>query len=88
MRFSKRLKEEIVIKAILPFENLFEGGKVLINVGLITSRRDYESKSEPFKEFIEESKGKIFTIKKVSPFVSLVEDSRWLFFPIDLIKVV
>ena len=72
----------------------FEGDKVKINYESITSRIDYEKRRPEYRNFIEENKNNIFTIKydekyRNNPWlVSLEEDTtepRWLFTTSDLI---
>ena len=73
---------------------LFEGDKVKIDYKSITSRVDYEKRRPEYRNFIEENKDVVFTVKydekyRNNPWlVSLEEDTtepRWLFTTSDLI---
>ena len=73
---------------------LYEGDKVKIDYLGITSRIDYDKRRPEYRNFIEENKDKIFTVKydekyRNNPWlVSLEEDTtepRWLFTTSDLI---
>ena len=72
----------------------FEGDKVQIDYDGITSRVDYDKRRPEYRNFIEENKNTIFTVKydekyRNNPWlVSLEEDTtepRWLFTTSDLI---
>lgn len=73
---------------------LFEGDKVKFNYEGIVSRVDYEKRRPEYRDFIEQNKNTIFTVKydekyRNNPWlVSLEEDTtepRWLFTTSDLI---
>ena len=73
---------------------LFEGDKVKIDYESIISRVDYDKRRPEYRNFIEENKNAIFTVKydekyRNNPWlVSLEEDTtepRWLFTTSDLI---
>ena len=73
---------------------LFEGDKVKIDYLGITSRVDYERRRPEYRDFIENNKDSVFTVKydekyRHNPWlVSLEEDTtepRWLFTTSDLI---
>ena len=73
---------------------LFEGDKVKIDYEGIVSRVDYEKRRPEYRDFIEQNKDTIFTVKydekyRNNPWlVSLEEDTtepRWLFTTSDLI---
>lgn len=73
---------------------LYEGDKVTLDYLGITSRVDYDKRRPEYRNFIEENKDKIFTVKydekyRNNPWlVSLEEDTtepRWLFTTSDLI---
>ena len=75
---------------------LFEGDKVKIDYLGITSRVDYERRRPEYRDFIENNKDSVFTVKydekyRHNPWlVSLEEDTtepRWLFTTSDLILI-
>ena len=75
---------------------LFEGDKVKIDYLGITSRADYERRRPEYRDFIENNKDTVFTVKydekyRHNPWlVSLEEDTtepRWLFTTSDLILI-
>ena len=69
-----------------PFE---EDDKLMLDITAIKSRKNYAVMNPKYKEFVESSEGKIFTAHKENDnLISLKEDSRWLFWSGDLIKVV
>ena len=70
------------------------GDKVYIDAEAIMSKPHFENMQPAYKEFIENSVNRVFTVEKEEkyigkPIVSLVEDPsevKWLFFEGDLIK--
>lgn len=84
-----KFKEEQLTSIVL-----FEGDRVMIDYNGITSRVDYDKRRPEYRNFIEENKNTIFTVKydekyRNNPWlVSLEEDTtepRWLFTTSDLI---
>lgn len=92
---KKQLKNYIKFKEEqLSSVVLFEGDKVKIDYEGIVSRVDYEKRRPEYRDFIEQNKNTIFTVKydekyRNNPWlVSLEEDTtepRWLFTTSDLI---
>lgn len=92
---KKQLKDYIKFKEEqLSSVALFEGDKVKIDYEGIVSRVDYEKRRPEYRDFIEQNKNTIFTVKydekyRNNPWlVSLEEDTtepRWLFTTSDLI---
>ena len=73
-----------------------EGEKVRLNYDGLTSVPDYDKRRQSYKDFIEENKDKILTVKydekyQNEPFlVCLEEDTtnpKWLFTTFDLIRI-
>lgn len=65
-----------------------EDDKLMLNVPAIQSRKNYKIMNPKYKEFVESSKGKIFTAHKENTnLISLKEEPAWLFWSGDLIKV-
>lgn len=84
-----KFKEEQLSSVVL-----FEGDRVKIDYKGITSRVDYDKRRPEYRDFIEQNKNNIFTVKydekyRNNPWlVSLEEDTtepRWLFTTSDLI---
>lgn len=64
-----------------------DGAHVKIDVSKIKSRKDYASKSEKYKQFIESNADAVFTAKlERSGLLSLIERPEWLFWCGDLIN--
>lgn len=80
-----------VVQAINEDKNLevckiHEGSKVKINVKTIKNRKNYESKSVKYKNFVEKNADTVFTahVEGKGGLVSLVESPEWLFWWEDL----
>lgn len=74
------------------------GDKVTLNYDKLVSEKDYENKTDNYKEFIETNKDTVFTVENDKYFANtrnnfvfqLKEDTserKWLWFIDDLIKV-
>lgn len=69
-------------------EKIQEGTKVRIDVDHIKGAKEYSKLNKDYREFVESSRGKIFTAHIERKFVSLNEnDNQWLFWPGNLIIV-
>lgn len=67
--------------------NVFnKGDKVRIDTHRIRSQKDYESKSDKYKEFINSSDGVVYEIDNQSGALCSLTGYSWLFFWGDLIK--
>jgi hypothetical protein len=73
--------------------NLKEEDRVKLNFDQITGRTDYKTMNPKYCQFVEENKDNIFTVDDCSKegmarnMIQLKEDSTWLFWCGDLIKV-
>ncbi len=73
---------------------LHDGDKVRLNVKQITERSDYAKTQMEYRDFVESSEGKIFTVRLYrkrsdgfSAVIELAEEPRWMFWHGDLIRV-
>lgn len=81
------IKEAGLDKLSLP-QQFQEGDKVKLNVEKITKRKDYEKMNSKYKEFVESSADKVFTVHlERKTLISLKEQPEWLFWSGSLIKV-
>ena len=65
-----------------------DGDKVKIDVDRIRQRKDFESKSEKYKQVLEEEAGKVFEVKNIKGNLYSLEGlDAWIFWGGDLIKV-
>ena len=74
--------------------HLLDGNKVRLDVDRIVSRSDYAHTTEEYKEFVESSRDKVFTVRLYrkrtdgfSAIVELAEEPKWLFWYGDLVLV-
>lgn len=89
---SMNLIEEIIQKK--DDDLLKAGDKVTIDVEAIMTRKNYHELKQDYRDFVESSAGKVFTVVKEEkyahkPIVSLEEDTsqvKWLFWEGELIK--
>ena len=71
-----------------PPQELDEGEPVMLNVEAIKARDNYVNMSASYQKFVEENGDKVFTAHiDDDGIVTFVEDSTWLFWSGDLIKV-
>jgi hypothetical protein len=64
-----------------------EGDKVTINISSVKSRPNYIHMNEKYKEFVDDSEGKVFTVKYDNGTKNLItfeENDMWLFWSGDL----
>lgn len=81
------IKEAGLDKLSLP-KQFQEGDKVKLDVDKIMKRKDYEKMNPKYKEFVESSAGKVFTVHlERETLISLNEQPEWLFWSGSLIKV-
>lgn len=73
---------------------LRDGDRVYLDVDRITGRSDYAHTQQSYRDFVESSKGKIFTVRLYrkredgfSALAELVEVPNWIFWHGDLIRV-
>lgn len=72
---------------VTPAQPIEEGEQIMLNIESIKARQNYERMSELYKQFVEESSGKVFTAHVERPnLISLKEEPKWLFWSGDLIK--
>lgn len=65
-----------------------EDCKVMLDVEEITSRKDFETKLDDYKQFVLENKDTVFTAHvEHGRLISLKENPTWLFTKFDLIKL-
>lgn len=65
-----------------------EGEAVQLNVPVIKARKNYERMSPAYKEFVERNEGVVFHAHiERQTLVSLLEEPKWWFWSVDLIKV-
>ena len=68
------------------FKVFHEGDKVTLDIDRIINRSNYQSLTDEYKAFIEESRGKVYTTHIESEaMVSFKENPKWLFWKGDLI---
>ncbi|MBQ6863252.1 MAG: hypothetical protein IJO14_03315 [Clostridia bacterium] len=68
--------------------DITEGCRVMLNIPKIKSKKSYAQMNPKYKEFIDLAGNMVFTAHiENSKIVSLKEDSRWLFWKSDLIKI-
>lgn len=71
-----------------PANDIKEGDKVSVNVELVKARRNYDRMSGAYKQFVEDSVGKVFTAHvEQENMISMVEEPKWLFWSGDLVLV-
>lgn len=71
-----------------PPQKFEEGDKASINIEAVKARKNYSNLAPSYQKFVEESEGKTFTVHIERPnMISFVEESKWLFWSGDLIKV-
>lgn len=81
------IKEAGLDKLSLP-KQFQEGDKVKLDVEKIMKRKDYEKMNPKYKEFVESSADKVFTVHlERETLISLREQPEWLFWSGSLIKV-
>lgn len=73
---------------------LHDGDKVKLNIKQITERGDYAKTQMEYRDFVESSGDRIFTVRLYrkrpdgfSAVIELMEEPRWLFWHGDLIRV-
>lgn len=72
---------------VTPSQPIDEDEQVMLNVEAIKARQNYGRMSDFYKQFVEESSGKVFTAHVERPnLISLKEEPQWLFWSGDLIK--
>lgn len=87
------IKELIMKKMLEEFIPLKDGDRVKINYNRLTKLPDYPNMQNEYKQFIEENKDVIFTIKtyeKYAPdhaIVTFNEDNSWNFAEVMLIRL-
>ena len=65
-----------------------EGDKLMLDINAIKNRKNYSAMNPKYKDFVESSSDKIFTVhKEKQNLISLAEEPQWLFWSGDLIKV-
>ena len=65
-----------------------DGDKVTVNVEQVKKRKDYDEKSEAYKETIEEVADKVFEVKRVKGNLYSLEGlDGWIFWGGDLIRL-
>ena len=65
-----------------------EDDRLMLDIDAIKSRKNYPIMNPKYKQFVEESGGKVFTAhKENNNLISLKEEPEWLFWSGDLIKV-
>ena len=70
------------------FKKFQEGDKVRLDVDRIANRSNYENMTDEYRAFIEESRGKVFTVHiESNAMISLKENPEWLFWKGDLVAV-
>lgn len=68
-----------------PPKKFEEGDKVLLNIERIKARQNYDKMAESYKEFVNASSGKVFTVHvERGNMISLAEEPKWLFWSGDL----
>lgn len=81
------IKEAGLDKLSLP-KQFQEDDKVKLDVEKIMKRKDYEKMNPRYKEFVESSADKVFTVHlERETLISLKEQPEWLFWSGSLIKV-
>lgn len=71
-----------------PPKKFEEGEKVRLNIERIKARKNYDKMADAYKEFVDASEGVVFTANvERENMISLVEESKWLFWSGDLEKV-
>ena len=69
-------------------QDIQDGDKVIINVDLVKGRKNYESMSTKYKDFVESVGDTVFTARQERKnLISLEESPQWLFWSGDLIIV-
>lgn len=68
-----------------PPKKFEEGDKVLLSIERIKARQNYDKMAESYKEFVNASSGKVFTVHvERGNMISLIEEPKWLFWSGDL----
>lgn len=67
-------------------DSIKDGDKVTINIEQIKSTKSYQNMTPEYREFIENSKGKVFTARiEKGHFAHLEENPKWLFWTGNLV---
>lgn len=71
-----------------PSKEFDDGESVQIDIDAIKSRQNYERMAKPYKQFIEDSAGKTYTVHiEENKLISLTEAPQWLFWSGDLLHL-
>ena len=69
-------------------QDIQDGDRVIINIDLVKGRKNYESMSTKYKNFVESAGDTVFTARQERQnLISLEESPQWLFWSGDLIIV-
>lgn len=73
---------------IIEPQDIQEGDKVRLNLENIQARNSYDKMTDKYKSFVESNANMVFTAHLERPtLISFAEDSSWLFYSGDLIKL-